>query len=100
MGTRDFPRARQNSGVFSPELLLWARFGRHHPVDPVIDDQLAVVFARVLDQAVGQIGQPVLPGGSRILDDTRHSRVALGFNQVGAVFHALSHKRYHLGLSL
>ena len=37
-------------------LLLWAGFRRHHTINSVIDHQLAVVFTRVFDHAVGEFG--------------------------------------------
>src|SRR5215468_7784710 len=80
-------------------LLLWPRFGRNETVRSVINHELAVMLAGMLDQSVGKI----VEAGLRWTTSSNlriHTLVALGFNQVGAVLHALFDERNHLGSCL
>ncbi len=69
-------------------LLFGPRFGRNQADDGVIDDELSVVFAGVLDDAVREVieaSQPRPAGGYAFVQTFD----ALGIAQVGSVLNAL-----------
>src|SRR5580692_3198911 len=80
-------------------LLLRPRFGRHQAVSAVIDHQLAVVFAGVLDQPVGQIrnASQTWPAGGNTF---AQPLVALCLDYIRAVLDALLYKGHDLRFSL
>src|SRR5258707_12476420 len=80
-------------------LLLRPRILRTHSVDAVVDDELAVVLGGVFNQGVGQFG-PASFGWKTGLEFDVHALVALRFDQIGAILHALFHERDNLGLRL
>src|SRR5277367_116022 len=96
--------AKSRKGVWRPAAttpdwaLFFAGFGGNQAVDAVIDDELAVVFAGVFDEAVGEVGDVHLLFGVRLGEDFAHALVAFGFDDGGAVFHALFNESDDVGL--
>src|SRR5271168_5391107 len=78
--------------------LFFAGFGGNQAVDAVIDDELAVVFAGMLDEAVGEVGDVQLLFGVGLGEDFAHALVAFGFDDGGAVFDGLFHEGDNVGL--
>src|SRR5271154_2659217 len=79
------------------KLLLWPRLRRNHAVGAIVDDQLAVVFAGVFDEAVGEVVQAEERGranGHLFFQ----SFVALGFDDVRAVGNAFLDESHDLRL--
>src|SRR5271163_2351206 len=79
-------------------LLLWPRLWGDESRQTVIDDELAVVFARVFDEAIGEIGDADLLVGEGVDDEVGHSFIAFGFDGGGAVGESLFHEGNHIGL--
>src|SRR5271170_3721767 len=96
--------AKSKERVWSPAAttadwaLFFAGFGGHQAVDAVIDDELAVVFAGVFDEAVGEVGDVHLLFGVGLGEDFTHALVAFRFDDGGAVFHAPFHEGDDVGL--
>lgn len=80
--------------------LFRARLRRHEARHAVVDDELPVMLAGVLDQAPGEIRKSDLLVGERINVQLAHSAVALALDERRAVREGLLDVRDHVGLGL
>src|SRR5215469_9505084 len=92
-----YPARARAFALFS---FLGARFRGNQPGYPIVDHELTVVFSVVLDQAIGQISQPVLLMGVGVGNKFRHALVPFGFYRGGAVSKGLFDEGDHIGFGL
>src|SRR5579863_454743 len=79
-------------------LLFRPRLGRNQPRYTVIDDQLPVMLAGVLNKSPGKIAEPGLLLAERIHQQIAQSAVAFALDQCGSVTKGLLHEIDHCGL--
>ena len=82
------------------QLLFGAGLGWHKACEAVVDDQLAVVFAIVFDEAVGGVDDPELLVRKRIDEGIVQAFVSFGLDGGGAVGEGFLNEGDDVGLGL
>src|SRR5205085_4298244 len=81
-------------------LLLWTGFWGDQSGHAVIADELAIVFATMLNEAIGHVANPELLMREGVNDEIGHTLVAFGLDRGGAIGKGFLHERDHVGLGL